>query len=84
MKKTLSFAMAMITALSCTSFAAAANTSASEPVEDCGTTYVEQQTNIELENALRTVKTRISIPEELTEFNYRTSVNNTKTVYTFT
>ena len=81
MKKTLSFAMAIATALSCTSFAAADY--AYDVPEECGTSYVEEQSNKELETALRYVKSRISIPSDLTEFYYSTSLNNNKTVYSF-
>ena len=82
-KQLLSLTMAAVTAFSCCGTVFAANTSSSVAAEECGTVYEEQQTAA-LEQALRTVKTRISIPDEMTEFNYRTSTNNTKTVYTFT
>lgn len=91
MKKLLSLTMATVTALSCTGIAAAANTSAyspdvfieaEEPIEECGTFYEETRA-ADVEKALKNVKTRISIPEELTEFNYSSGTNNAKTVYTF-
>ncbi len=87
MKKICSIGLAAITAFTCTSASFAADTSAFTPssnaVPEQETLTASQTSNKDVEAALRKVKSRISVPTELTEFNYHTSKNISKTVYNF-
>ena len=81
MRKIVSLTMAAVTALSCSPIAMADDYIAAE--SPAVVSSQNQQNTTELENALRKVKTRITIPAELSEFTYYTGTNNGKTTYSF-